>query len=421
MSGAGRADVRGGCTGPWFCPRQSTDDPQRVLQWHAAHGGFVHGAVRACQLPGLGWALCAQAPVSSGTVLVTTPGSLLWTAFDKRAPQAAPLAPGERLASASAQLRRRLVAAQAAGEPFVEAMHPPDSIPLQMVAGSVLDPPPEAAVGALKGTTLLQHTLSLRSRLLEAIGPELRAAKDAQAFWEASVWAQAVIMSRAFHVPKDSDRLALIPIVDIANHAPTYQAANAEIRDNPDGSISMVASRDIASNEEVCICYGEYSNEQLLFCYGFVIPNNPCQGLLCPLPVPDTAGRAQLLQRALRRLRATSKVPAEAFAALRSGKDGAIELLSALKVWNMPEDEAQAMLKEGMEITPGFQEFASALDFLEAWRKEIPAGEDVESYKPARLLQSEARELIENAIAEVSSQLPWPLYLRFCLRKVIFW
>ncbi|CAJ1360301.1 unnamed protein product [Effrenium voratum] len=151
--------------------RQSTDDPQRVLQWHAAHGGFVHGAVRACQLPGLGWALCAQAPVSSGTVLVTTPGSLLWTAFDKRAPQAAPLAPGERLASASAQLRRRLVAAHAAGaEPFVEAMHPPDSIPLQMVAGSVHDPPPEAAVGALKGTTLLQHTLSLRSKLLEAIG-----------------------------------------------------------------------------------------------------------------------------------------------------------------------------------------------------------------------------------------------------------
>ena len=33
--------------------------------------------------------------------------------------------------------------------PF-QAMHPPDSIPLQMVAGSVLDPPPEAAAGALK-------------------------------------------------------------------------------------------------------------------------------------------------------------------------------------------------------------------------------------------------------------------------------
>ena len=66
--------------------------------------------------------------------------------------------------------------------------------------------------------------------------------------------------------------------VDIANHAPTYALANAEFSDNKDGSMSMIACRDIASDEEVCVCYGEHNNEQLLFCYGFVIPDNPCQG-----------------------------------------------------------------------------------------------------------------------------------------------
>lgn len=112
-----------------------------------------------------------------------------------------------------------------------------------------------------------------------------------QRCWETCVWAQAVMMSRGFHLPKCSDRLALIPVapglhtsvscwneVDIANHAPTYSLANAEFRDDPDGSVSMIASRGLVPFEEVCVCYGEHTNEQLLFCYGFVIPKNPCQG-----------------------------------------------------------------------------------------------------------------------------------------------
>ena len=152
-------------------------------------------------------------------------------------------------------------------------------IPLQLAAGSLADGPPESLTSGLKGTSLLRHTLSLRTKLLEAVGPELQSADDPQHLWELSVWAQSVIMSRAFKIPKGSDRLVLIPIVDIANHAATHKVANADVRNNADGSISMVAVRDIAQGEEVRICYGEYTNEQLLFCYGFVIPDNPCQGL----------------------------------------------------------------------------------------------------------------------------------------------
>ena len=115
---------------------------------------------------------------------------------------------------ASAALRRRLVETLKAPvlDPFVQSMHPPDSMPLRLVAGSVASEPPEDAKELLKGTSILNHTLSLRSKLLKAVKPELELAKDKQATWEACVWAQAVIMSRAFHVPKDSDRLLLIPI-----------------------------------------------------------------------------------------------------------------------------------------------------------------------------------------------------------------
>ena len=122
---------------------------------------------------------------------------------------------GESLPKASAALRRRLVDAVDASsrsDPFVDSMHPPDTLPLRLVAGSVLEDPSEDAQKPLKGTSLLNHTLSLRSKLLKAVKPDLELAKDMQAAWEASVWAQAVIMSRGFHVPKSSDRLLLIPI-----------------------------------------------------------------------------------------------------------------------------------------------------------------------------------------------------------------
>lgn len=121
---------------------------------------------------------------------------------------------GESLPKASAALRRRLVDAvgSSRSDPFVDSMHPPDTLPLCLVAGSVLEDPSEDAQKPLKGTSLLNHTLSLRSKLLKAVKPDLELAKDMQAAWEASVWAQAVIMSRGFHVPKSSDRLLLIPI-----------------------------------------------------------------------------------------------------------------------------------------------------------------------------------------------------------------
>ena len=138
--------------------------------------------------------------------------------------------------------------------------------------------------------------------------------------------------------------------VDIANHAPTYALANAEFSDNKDGSMSMIASRDITSEEEVCVCYGEHNNEQLLFCYGFVIPENPCQGMLCPLPFPDTPARAELLHYTLADLRRRHgrNPSAKAGPTLRrpsKAEPGSSELLLALKIFDISEDPLSGAYK----------------------------------------------------------------------------
>ena len=154
--------------------RQLGDDPGSVLRWHCAGGGFVHAHVEVTQIPDLGWALSARAGIEADTVLVTTPAKLLWVARESEASEVEPLAPGEELPGASMLLRRRLVDALTDPSPFVRAMRPPGSIPLQLVAGHVAAEAPDAATCTLQGTSLLPHTLSLRGKLLEAApGPEL--------------------------------------------------------------------------------------------------------------------------------------------------------------------------------------------------------------------------------------------------------
>ncbi|CAE7450401.1 set10 [Symbiodinium sp. CCMP2456] len=325
-------------------------------------------------------------------------GENRWVARECHAPAGVhPLAPGEELPGASMLLRRRLVDAVAKPSPFVKAMQPPGSIPLQLATGSLADGPPESLTAALRGTSLLRHTLSLRTKLLEAVGPELQQADDRQHLWELSVWAQSVIMSRAFKIPKGSDRLVLIPIVDIANHAATHKVANADVRNNADGSVSMVAVRDIAQGEEVRICYGEYTNEQLLFCYGFVIPDNPCQGLVCPLQFPDSPKRSELLHHCLahRRQLVPHTLPAKA-GPLLYGAPGTVpcELLLALKVTNITETQAAELLE--------------AKTWKPAWQRELPgrdpAAVEVENFEPCRQLQDDLLSNREEAAASTTGQ-----------------
>lgn len=129
----------------------------------------------------------------------------------------------------------------------------------------------------------------------------------AMAAEEALLWAQAVLMSRVFKLPKGGSQLVLAPFVDIANHACTHGEANAVVELQENGDVVLRASRPVCSGDEVRICYGEYANEQLIFSYGFVLRDNHIGGPVCPLQPPSTPHRAALLTLGLQTLRSDGR------------------------------------------------------------------------------------------------------------------
>jgi len=191
----------------------------------------------------------------------------------------------------------------------------------------------------------------------------------------------------------------------------------------------MVAVRDIAQGEEVRICYGEYTNEQLLFCYGFVIPDNPCQGLVCPLQFPDSPKRSELLHHCLahRRQLVQHPLPAKAGPLLyRANGTVSFELLLALKVTNITEIQAEELLEakswESSVLNPRPQGLVQCLAFLEAWQRELSgrdAAVQAEDFEACVQLQEEARCLINEAMAQTASLLPLPLYLRWKVQSLV--
>ena len=116
-------------------------------------------------------------------------------------------------------------------------------------------------------------------------------------------WAAAIAGSRAYRVrgapgEAEGDAARLLPIVDLANYAPTGAGANAELRNAPatrasseGGSddpraVSLYAVEAIPVGGDVLIDYGcgaPLSNERLLLEYGFVLRPHPHDRLVLPL------------------------------------------------------------------------------------------------------------------------------------------
>ncbi|RMZ72366.1 ankyrin repeat [Pyrenophora seminiperda CCB06] len=69
-------------------------------------------------------------------------------------------------------------------------------------------------------------------------------------------------------LPHD-DRLAILPVADLFNHADVGCEANF----SPE-NYTFVADRDYHAGDEVCICYGTHSNDFMLTEYGFVPTEN---------------------------------------------------------------------------------------------------------------------------------------------------
>lgn len=76
---------------------------------------------------------------------------------------------------------------------------------------------------------------------------------------------------------------ALVPLLDMANHRPEPNAFHRYVRaggddGNAEGegeAIELVSRATISEGEEISISYGEYPNDVLAGCYGFVPGDNP--------------------------------------------------------------------------------------------------------------------------------------------------
>ncbi|BBN13163.1 hypothetical protein MPTK1_6g01360 [Marchantia polymorpha subsp. ruderalis] len=83
----------------------------------------------------------------------------------------------------------------------------------------------------------------------------------------------------------------LVPGIDFCNHA-VRGVARWEV-DGSDGSITGISNsmylvtgpKSISANTEITICYGNKSNEELLYLYGFVLDNNPDDYLMVHFPI----------------------------------------------------------------------------------------------------------------------------------------
>ena len=149
-------------------------------------------------------------------------------------------------------------------------------------------------------------------------------------------WATSIFWSRAmtFPSPRTGEfEEGILPGLDYANHA--ERAAAAWVVRGLEFVLELRRGR-LRAGDEVRIDYGrDRSNEELLFLYGFAVPNNSADALMVapPLPVGDwdavSAARVSLLQqsgvapqtfftlRALRRPRAARAAVEHALLVLR--------------------------------------------------------------------------------------------------------
>ena len=80
-----------------------------------------------------------------------------------------------------------------------------------------------------------------------------------------------VASSRAFKIGP-AKQPAMLPLIDLCNHS---FSPNCRLETSSDGTVRLIASNDIPSNQAVSINYGHLSNTALLQDYGFVVEENP--------------------------------------------------------------------------------------------------------------------------------------------------
>lgn len=250
---------------------------QEVGTWLRGRGGSTSAIVGPTK-HGLG--LLSGDDVSAGDVVVSVPSDcMLSTSFDAVAlnPQLGSLiksVPSDP-AYTSARLALVLLAERARGERSDFATYV-GSLPKAYTLPIFWSPD---AITQLRGYPNVQRRLLKQAKFISTFASEhlvTAAANDAfsglRVDADAYGWANAACSSRAFRIGGDGER-ALVPIIDLGNHAPKG-AANCDVRGTLGGRVELVANRPIALGEELTYCYGDLSNDDFLIDYGFLPAKN---------------------------------------------------------------------------------------------------------------------------------------------------
>lgn len=76
---------------------------------------------------------------------------------------------------------------------------------------------------------------------------------------------------------------AMIPLLDILNHSHEQEWLKFEVKD---GALHVLCNYPVKAGEELLSNYGDLSNEQLLFAYGYALPSNPNDCFFVKLKLP---------------------------------------------------------------------------------------------------------------------------------------
>ncbi|KAL3671832.1 hypothetical protein V7S43_002501 [Phytophthora oleae] len=99
---------------------------------------------------------------------------------------------------------------------------------------------------------------------------------------EAFFWAISILMSRA--TSGQNQPFALIPFFDWFNHADNGDECVQEFDSHKGFTVHTTKSYE--PGEQLFINYGNHGNLRMLRNYGFTTPNNPCDVVSVPMPVP---------------------------------------------------------------------------------------------------------------------------------------
>jgi hypothetical protein len=165
----------------------------------------------------------------------------------------------------------------------------------------------DEAITVLEGTSLYEEVHQAKERMnqfVDVMFPFLFEhfpdSFSKQVFkYENLIWARMIIESRAFSFPELG--CCLLPLIDHVNTSFYPQIESRGYYRSDSDSIELVTMHDCKQGEHLSICYGPYSNRELLNSYGFMTDDNfyDCFAIDFEIPPDDTLENQKIKLRVL--------------------------------------------------------------------------------------------------------------------------